>query len=225
MGQATGAAEQTGALPPSPVRFANGRGGAGGVRAWAWNGAEGVPVKPPATLPPPRPDRVPADLRGDGEPLWAMLDADGMVTVRDGAGGSAPVVWRNEDPAWRFTRLAAGDADDDGRVELLLLLWQRDGAGRLRTQPYLLGWRGGRFKIIWGGSATATPIQDLALADLDADGRNELVVLEGGELPGDPGEHVAVWRWHGWGYELLWRSPPGRWSSLALADGTIVAAP
>jgi poly-gamma-glutamate capsule biosynthesis protein CapA/YwtB (metallophosphatase superfamily) len=208
---------------------------AGRLAAWRWDGSAGQAVMPPperdlgvvcAGLP-CRPGcdqqaancrqaHLPADLRGDGRPLWATLDAAGVVTLRDGPEPDAPIVWRNEDPAWRFSRVLVGDPNDDGRSELLLLLWQPDAAGELRSQPYLLGWRGGRFRIIWGGSATATPIQDLALANLDSDGRSELVVLEGGQLPGDPGTHVSVWRWHGWGFQLEWRSPTGRWQTIGL---------
>jgi len=190
-----------------------------GAAAWRWDGTAGQPVAVPADLTlPAHPLRVAADLRGDGRPLWAELDAAGVVTLRDGPVHDAPLVWRNEHPAWRFTRVLAGDPNDDGRIELMLLLWQPDERGALRSQPYLLGWRGGRFQVIWGGSATAMPIQDLAWADLDADGRGELVVLEGGVAPGDPGEHVSLWRWHGWGFELAWRSPAGRWCAVALAD-------
>lgn len=198
------------ATTPAPVAAA-------ALSAWRWDGSAGQPVAPPAglSLPAP-PTRLPVDLRGDGRPLWAELDAAGLVTLRDGPAPAAPIVWRNEDPAWRFTRMLAGDPNDDGRAELLLLLWQPDAAGDLQSQPYLLGWRGGRYRIIWGGSATATPIQDLTLADLDGDGRGELVVLEGGQAPGDPGEQVSVWRWHGWGFQLEWRSPPGRWRAVGL---------
>ncbi|MCS6880862.1 MAG: CapA family protein [Oscillochloridaceae bacterium] len=189
----------------------------GATSVWRWDGASGQPVTIAAALA-PHPVLVPADLRGDGEPLWAELDAAGVVTLRDGPGADAPVVWRNERPAWRITRVLAGDPNDDGRAELLLLLWQPDEAGRLRSQPYLLGWRGGRFRIIWGGSAPATPVQDLAWADLDGDGRGELVALEGGAAPGDAGEHVSVWRWHGWGFQLEWRSAAGRWRRVGLED-------
>ncbi|MFQ3663755.1 MAG: CapA family protein [Chloroflexaceae bacterium] len=185
--------------------------------AWRWDGAGGQPVTTAAPVT-PRAVRVPADLRGDGAPLWAELDAAGVVMLRDGPGPDAAVVWRNEHPAWRFTRVLAGDPNDDGRTELLLLLWQPDETGRLRSQPYLLGWRGGRFRIIWGGSAPAIPIQDLAWADLEGDGRGELVALEGGAAPGDAGEHVSVWRWHGWGFQLEWRSPPGQWRRIGLRD-------
>jgi hypothetical protein len=27
---------------------------------------------------------------------------------------------------------------------------------------------------------------------------------------------IAVWRWHGWGFSLEWRSPPGHYRDLAL---------
>ncbi|HMQ30057.1 MAG TPA: CapA family protein [Chloroflexaceae bacterium] len=214
----------TGEAPPAPAPAT--------LTAWRWDGAQGLPVAAPAGLALPAPPaRVAADLRGDGVPLWAELNPAGVVTVRDGAGPDAPVVWTNERPAWRFTRVIAGDPNDDGRAELLMLLWQPDEDGRPRSQPYLLGWRGGQFRVIWGGSATATPVQDLAWADLGRDGRGDLVVLEGGAAPGDPGEHVSLWRWHGWGFQLEWRSPPGRWSAVGLLDldgdgePEIVAAP
>lgn len=189
-----------------------------GSAAWRWDGAQGQPAPPPQGPLPVHPTSLPADLRGDGVPVWASLDEAGVVTLRDGPDPNDPLLWRNEEPDWRFTRIAAGDPNDDGRVELMLLLWQPDDEGRLRSQPYLLGWRGGRYRIIWGGSATQEPIQDFALADLDADGRGELVVLEGGAAPGDPGQHVSVWRWHGWGFQLEWRSPAGSWAAVGLAD-------
>ena len=191
----------------------------GAVTAWRWDGATAQPVLVPAGVSvPPHLSRIAADLRGDGTPVWASLDAAGVVTVRAGSAPDAPVVWTNERPGWRFTRLIAGDPNDDGRIELLLLLWQPDAAGHLHTQPYLLGWRGGRYRIIWGGSATGVPVQDVALADLDADGRSELVALEGGAQAGDLGDHVSVWHWHGWGFQLEWRSPTGRWATIGLCD-------
>ncbi len=200
--------------------------------AWRWNGGTAVQDTLPNTITPAvAPTRLPVDLRGDGVPVWANLDAQGVVTVRDGPEATAPILWQNEDPAWRFTRIAAGDPNDDGRAELVLLLWQADETGTPRSQPYLLGWRGGRYQVIWGGSATATPIQDLAVGDLDGDGRSELVVLEGGTLPGDRGEYVSIWTWHGWGFQRDWRSPAGAWRTIHLIDAAntsdwlIVAAP
>ena len=51
--------------------------------------------------------------------------------------------------------------------------------------------------------------------DLTGDGVQELIMLE---ERGD-GCAVTVWRWHGWGFSLMWRSPPGRYRDLALITG------
>ncbi|MBK9709971.1 MAG: CapA family protein [Kouleothrix sp.] len=189
------------------------------LSAWSWDGqtAKALDV-PPGTRLSERPARVLADLRGDGRPLLATLDGQGLAELHDGNGVGAPVVWRNEDPSWRVTRIDAGDLDDDGRIEVVLLLWEPDAGGQPRSHPFLVGWRGGRYRVVWGGGATAVPIQDLAAGDLDGDGRYELVVLEGGQAPGDSAESVSIWRWGGWSFQREWRSPPGRYGGLALRD-------
>jgi len=63
-------------------------------------------------------------------------------------------------------------------------------------------------------------MQDVAIGDLDGDGRQELVVLEGGHAPGDPAETVSIWGWNGWMFDLKWRSAAGSWDKLALQDVT-----
>jgi len=174
----------------------------------------------PGASPPlaPRPQRLAVDLRGDGAPLWASLDASGLVAIRDGPAADAPVVWRNEAPSWRVTRIDAGDIDGDGRIELFLLLWRPAASGKLGAHAFLVGWRGGRFGVIWGGSATTPPLQDAAIGDLDGDGRHELAVLLGGASPGDAASFVAVWRWHDWVFEELWRGDAAGAKRLWLHD-------
>jgi poly-gamma-glutamate capsule biosynthesis protein CapA/YwtB (metallophosphatase superfamily) len=191
------------------------------LQAWSWNGHTAAPVPtPPDTQLAARPDRLAADLRGDGRPVWATLDDQGVVEVRDGAAADAPLIWRNEEPGWRVARIDVGDADNDGRMELLLLLWQLDPQGVLRSHPFLIGWRGGRYRVVWGGGAAAVPIQDAAVGDVDGDGRQELVALEGGRAPGDVGQALSIWRWYGWGFQREWRSTRGRWSRVVLQDVT-----
>ncbi len=182
---------------------------------WRWDGttAQIDPTQRDITIP-AHPTEMLADLRGNGVPLTATLSVEGQIHLYD----AGQIVWQNESPAWRFTRMVVGDPNDDGRVEVLMLLWQPDANGQLRSQPYILGWRGGRYQIIWGGSPTPVPIQDMVLGDLEGDGRSELIVLEGGNQPGDPGESVSVWRWHGWGFQREWRSAAGTWTRLGLVD-------
>jgi hypothetical protein len=73
---------------------------------------------------------------------------------------------------------------------------------------------------IWAGSALALPIVEIAVGDVDGDGGTELVALEGDYATGrgGPARHVGVWAWNGFGFTLAWRSPPGRFLALALAD-------
>jgi poly-gamma-glutamate capsule biosynthesis protein CapA/YwtB (metallophosphatase superfamily) len=149
------------------------------------------------------------DLTGDGLPEQVRREGE-QVAVYDG--GSE--VWRGL-PEWRVVDVALGDANDDGRSELLLALWKLDGDGVPRSHPFVAGFREGAYRILWGGSAAADPIREVELGDVDGDGRQELVALE---ERGD-GCTVTVWRWHGWGFSLLWRSPAGRYRDLVLVPG------
>jgi hypothetical protein len=54
------------------------------------------------------------------------------------------------------------------------------------------------------------------LGDLDGDGAEELIVLED---QGDA-QTLAVWRWQGWSFSLVWRSDNGRYRDLALLPGS-----
>jgi hypothetical protein len=79
---------------------------------------------------------------------------------------------------------------------------------------------GGGYREIWAGSALPAPILHLEVGDVDGDGQNELVTLEGDYETGreGPARHVAVWEWNGFGFTLGWRSPPVRLMALLLAD-------
>ena len=137
------------------------------------------------------------DLTGDGVPEQVRLDG-GRVVITSPNGET----WQSL-PEWQVIDLALGDPNGDGRAELLLALWKKDAEGTTRSHPFILGYREGTYRVVWGGSAVADPIQGVELADLDGNGVQELLVLEQrGAIP-----TVAAWRWHGWGFTLLWRFP------------------
>jgi hypothetical protein len=166
------------------------------------------------------------DLTGDGLPedVWRVREQ--VIMHQDGV-----EAWRSPS-TWRVVDLALGDPNGDGRSELLLALWkpgldglESSGSGKehtLRSRPVVVGYRGGDYRTLWGGSAVADPIREVELGDVDGDGAQELIVLEGD----DPRQRtVSVWRWHGWGFSLIWRSHPGQYWDLTLQeDGSISVA-
>jgi len=156
------------------------------------------------------------DLTGDGVPERVRRAGEQVIIYHDGVG-----VWRSP-PEWRVTDLALGDPNDDGRGELLLALWKQDTAGVdtagvLCSHPFIIGYREGAYRPLWGGSAVSDPIHEVELGDVDGDNVPELIVLE--EQGDGLDRAVTVWRWHGWGFSLMWRSPLERYRDLALIPG------
>jgi hypothetical protein len=150
------------------------------------------------------------DLTGDGVPE-TIRRTGGQVTVYEGE----TAVWQTP-PTWRVVDVALGDPNDDGRFELLLAIWQTDPDGHERSQPYIVGHRAGEYQLLWGGRPVTWPILAVELGDLDGDGAEELIVLED---QGDT-QTLAVWRWQGWSFSLVWRSDNGRFRDLALLPGS-----
>lgn len=178
---------------------------------------ECTPGVPPAARPTGRFSSGEVDLTGDHVPESVRLEA-GRLRIYQGE----ELDW--ESPSeWQTIDAAIGDLDLDGRPELALALLKPDRQGVLQSHPFLLGYRGGLYRTLWGGSAVADPILELEVADLDGDGEHELVVLE--EQRGGRGRALTVWRWHGWGFSLDWRSPYGAYSNLRVEGDWIIADP
>ncbi|MBE9508771.1 MAG: hypothetical protein IMY86_12070 [Chloroflexi bacterium] len=142
-------------------------------------------------------------------------------------------------PHWHVTAATLADATNDGTSEWALLVWRpwrdwpiqrwssapspivgfHDAAGD-SCHLILLDPRDGR--EIWAGSALPAPLLALAVGDVDGDGRNEVVTLEGDYTTGrdGPATHVDIWRWNGFGFTLEWRSPHGTFRQLCLTDAS-----
>lgn len=140
-------------------------------------------------------------------------------------------------PSWHLLAALHSDLTHDGAPECVLLVWRpwqdwpimqwsdtpspiaahRDARG---DSAHVILIEPSEYRELWAGSALATPIIQIAAGDVDGDGRNELVALEGDYASGryGPARHVAVWSWNGFGFTLGWRGPPAHLVALTLAD-------
>lgn len=164
------------------------------------------------------------DLTGDGRPEHVRKEAGEIIIYQDDI-----EVWRSP-PDWRVVDAALGDPTNDGRGEVMLAIWKKglDGLeppdpvkeNTPRSRPLIVGYRGGVYRTLWGGSAVALPIHEIGLGDVTGDGEQELLVVEG-QRPTET--TVSVWRWHGWGFTLIWRSAPGSYRDLIVGQDGIIS--
>jgi hypothetical protein len=183
--------------------------------------------------------------RATSFPSWQIYAfRDGaFVTLSNAHETAAPSAPASKRPPlatpadWRVAAAALADVTGDGESEWVLLVWRpwrdwpiqewvsvpspitgfHDAAGD-SCHLILLDPRDGR--EIWAGSALPTPLLVLTAGDLDRDGQDEVVTLEGDYVTGraGPAAHVDVWRWNGFGFTLAYRSLPGTFRQLRLTD-------
>jgi poly-gamma-glutamate synthesis protein (capsule biosynthesis protein) len=144
------------------------------------------------------------DFTGDGIREIVRREGEAVEFLQDDR-----LAWRSP-PEWQVRDLALGDPNQDGRFEALLAVDKAEGT----SQPFVMGYRGGSYHDLWGGSPVHAPILEVVLGDLDGDGLEELAAIEAAAE--GSGRYLTVWRWHGWGFSLVWRSPPGDYRDLIL---------
>ncbi len=175
----------------------------------------------PAIIPPglkafPTPPA--ADLDGE-PPLETLSLSAGHLEIRS-AGETA---WQS--PAdWDVLQAAFTDLDHDGLLEVTLLVWRPfrpwpvdrwlPNGGRIEAfqdaqgyscQLILIGWREGSYRELWAGSAMSKPVTSFLAADLDSDGRQELLTIESDYAAPRtaPGHVLKTWDWNGFGFSIV----------------------
>jgi len=139
--------------------------------------------------------------------------------------------------SWTVTEIVSGDLNRDGNADYGLLVWRPfepwpidaflPSGGRIADHHnqdgmschfILIGWDGNKYRELWAGSALAQPISHLQAADVDQDGYQELIGIEGKYDAGETGD-LTVWKWQGFGFTLSERIE-GNFSSYSVSEFT-----
>jgi hypothetical protein len=200
------------------------------VREWVYEAGRlqpGPGGRPHVTLAAPSA----ADLDQDGAPEAVVL-----ILGRAEIHSRGQVAWSSP-PGWSVRQAVVTELNRDGRPEVTLLVWRpflpwpidrylvhpgriagfHDAAGQ-SCHVILIGWQRDEYRELWAGSAMADPLLHIATADLDGDGNEELVALEGrySDPAARPATSLTAWEWNGFGFSLLDRRP-GPFGNLVAA--------
>jgi len=176
-------------------------------------------------------------MNQDGQNECLVTGPSGVELITKQSNNTAStILWQNP-PDWHIQQAAITDLNHDGILEAALLVWRPfrplpidsylpvqhshtefQTAEGQSCQMILLGWNKGEFKEIWAGSALAEPLQAFAAVDLDGDGFEELVTLDGRyENIKQPAQTLSVWTWNGFGFSLL-AQEAGSYQTLSVVN-------
>jgi hypothetical protein len=171
----------------------------------------------------------PLHLTQIGLPNAGDLDGDGSNERLDLLDNRLEIISRNETAwqspsSWQVTQAGIADLNADGRLEAVLLLWRpfrpwpvdrwlphgnhiasfHDADG-LSSHIILVGWKDHEYREIWAGSPLAEPVAIFSTADLDGDGLQELITLQGSySRPRSAlSDVLQVWEWNGFGFSSV----------------------
>lgn len=150
---------------------------------------------------------------------------DGRLTITE----NEKMIWQSPSDWW-IDNFALADSNNDGVVDINLSLWKSGSFGTskpfwikendisVKNHFFVLDFSGGTIKQVWGSSNLAEPNCEFKIADVDNDGKNDLVVVEGdySQKLKCTGNYVAVWKWNDWGFSNEWRSEKGNFANLEI---------
>jgi len=160
-----------------------------------------------------------ADLNNDAQPESLLL-MDGRLSILSGS----ETAWQSP-PAWQVIQAGFTELNLDDSPEVTLLIWRPFAPWPVdRWLPYggrinefhdsedqschliLIGWGEGKYRELWAGSALADPVREFAAADLDGDGDQELLTLDGSYTDPllKPANAFKTWEWNGFGFTVVY---------------------
>lgn len=146
--------------------------------------------------------------------------AQNSIRITECQNKTDDIKWQSP-PTWKVTEAISADLNRDGQNELALVVWRAHktwpidtflpSGGRIADfhdrsgmscHLILVGWDGGKYRELWAGSSLIDPVFGIRTADLDNDGSQELVALEGKYDNKNDTGNLTVWDWSGFGFRL-----------------------
>lgn len=165
-----------------------------------------------------------ADLDNDSlKETYSLKNGQLLITE------NSKTLWQSPGDWW-IDNFVLADSNNDGVIDISMSLWKsgdfgsskpfwiRENDMSVKNHFFVYDLVNGKIKPIWGSSNLTVPNCEFKIADVNNDGENELITLEGDYIDKllCKGKYVAVWKWNGWGFSNDWRSQKGSFSNLGL---------
>jgi poly-gamma-glutamate capsule biosynthesis protein CapA/YwtB (metallophosphatase superfamily) len=165
-----------------------------------------------------------ADLDNDSVPETYTLN-NGQLSIVE----ISKVIWQS--PAnWWIDDFVLADSNNDGIIDLNLSVWKAGNFGSskpfwvkendtsIKNHFFIFDLVNGIIKPVWQSSNLTAPNCEFKIIDVDGDGKNDLIVVEGdySQKPMCNGNYVATWKWNDWGFSNEWRSEKGNFSNIEI---------
>ena len=147
------------------------------------------------------------------------LDEDGIIENYSLQNGkltvkcNSHIIWQSPDNWW-VDYFFLGDSNNDSIHELNFLVWKEGSFGpykpfwlteedsSVKNHLFIFKLKNQNFKPVWQSSNLDNPNYYANLIDLNNDGKNELIVIEGSYTNPNRRE-MTLWEWNGWGFTLV----------------------
>jgi len=138
-------------------------------------------------------------------------------------------IWQSPNDWW-IDNFVLADSNNDKIIDINLSLWKsgnfdtskpfwiEENDMSIKNHFFIFNLIDDTIKQIWGSSNLTRPNCEFKIADIDNNGKNDLIVIEGDylEKPKCSGNYVAVWKWNDWGFSNEWRSEKGNFSNMEI---------
>jgi poly-gamma-glutamate synthesis protein (capsule biosynthesis protein) len=151
---------------------------------------------------------------------------NGRLTISE----NNQVIWQSKEEWW-IDDFVLADSTNDGIKDINLSVWKAGDYGpskpfwvdendpSVKNHFFIFDLINGEIKSVWQSSNLDAPNCKFDFSDLNHDGKNELIVIEGSYSVDNiecNGEYAAVWQWNGWGFTNEWRSEKGIFNDLEI---------